>query len=109
MKIIKTVIALVLGGFVLISCVSPPKPPPDSEITSLAREKVIKELRSLDAASLAQIQAQKPAIKWNTIDWYLDYEISWQVISNRSVVVNGTWSDREKLKYSRIQVRPTIQ
>ena len=98
-------VAILLSGLLLTSCFTPPKPPSDNEITRLARQKVIEELRPLDELAIHYIQTNEPVIKWKTIDWYLDYEMSWQLVSNRVVVVSGTWSDRDKLKYSRAHVR----
>jgi hypothetical protein len=97
-------LALLCGAF-LVSCVSPPRAPSDHEITRLAREKVSAELPSLDAASKDQIENEPPQIKWKTIDWYLEYQLSWRLISNRTLLVMGTWSEREKLKYSRIELQ----
>lgn len=104
-------IGFLFGGFLFLftSCISPPKPPSDDEITRLARKEVLKELYWLDQPSIFQIQSSQPEINWKTVDWYLDYEILWRLTNSRTVVVTGPWSNREKLKYSRIQVRQGTQ
>jgi hypothetical protein len=86
-----------------------PKAPSDEDITSLARDKVLRGEPRLDDESASMVRTNVPSIRWRTIDWFLEYSVLWTISSNRELLVEGTWSDEYKLKYARVKIRPKIE
>ena len=102
----------ILFALVLNSCCllpRAPKAPSDEEIASLARDKVLGEGPYLDEESASMVRTNLPSIRWRTIDWFLEYSLLWPISSDREILVEGTWSEKCKLKYARVKIRPKIE